>query len=301
VSAPRARLRAPRRAFRGASVLLAATFLFSAAAAARIPEADRVVDAIARANRAANRSQPLRVDLLVRIAEGPVIAQGELETRPSGVARLELRGAAGLRERHLLDSKGRSAARNGEPVEDPRAFLLPIFLLQAGSGEALQGLLAHFGIDPGLLGLGLCGDANCYVLGDPVRTPPPFVVPWVLPPAIEEEDSDAAGDVPPEAAAEPASPAAPLPVVEAPEALPAAFGSFWVETQRFEPRRLRSPAGTRVVFGATVAFGSQRFPAWFEIQEPGQGPVRFEVQGVQPSRLSPADFSQAWLREPSGD
>jgi hypothetical protein len=29
--------------------------------------------------------------------------------------------------------------------------------------------------------------------------------------------------------------------------------------------------------------------------------VRFEVQGVQPSRLSPADFSQAWLREPSGD
>ena len=93
----------------------AAGLALSAAAAAHIPEADRVVDAIARANRAANRNQPLRVDLLVRIAEGPVIAQGELETRPSGVARLELRGAAGLRERHLLDSKGRSAAPTSSP------------------------------------------------------------------------------------------------------------------------------------------------------------------------------------------
>ena len=52
------------------------------AAGAFIPEADRIARAIARANIDANRDQPLRFEVILRIAGGPVVAQGELETHP---------------------------------------------------------------------------------------------------------------------------------------------------------------------------------------------------------------------------
>ena len=199
-----------------------------------------------------------------------MVAQGELETQPSGLARLELRAAGGLLERHLLHSRGHAAARNGEPLDEPRAMLPPVFLLQAGSLQAFQSLLQRFGIDPLLVGLAPCGPENCYVLGDPNRVPP---VP---------EESVPLEEAPPAALSERA---------------PGSFGSLWVEKENFQVRRMRSPGGTRVEFGPEASFGKIAVPAWFEVREAERDPVRFEIQGVSKSRLSPADFTVEWVND----
>ncbi len=235
-----------------------------------VPEPERVGIAIARANIKAQRNQPLQIQLAIRVGGGPVVAQGELETQPSGLARLELRGAGGLRERHLLHTRGHAAARNGEPLDEPRAMLPPVFLLQAGSLVSLQRSLQGFGIDPLLVGLAPCGPENCYVLGDPTRVPP---VP---------EGAESSEETPPAVLSEP---------------VPESFGSLWVEKENFQARRMRSPGGTRVEFGPEAAFGKIAVPAWFEVREPERDPVRFEIQGVSKSRLSPADFTVEWVND----
>lgn len=235
-----------------------------------VPEPERVGVAITRANIKAQRNQPLQLQLAIRVGGGPVVAQGELETQPSGLARLELRGAGGLRERHLLHMRGHAAARNGQPLDEPRAMLPPFFLLQAGSLGSLQSSLQGFGIDPLLVGLAPCGPENCYVLGDPTRVPP-------LP-----EDSEPSEETPPAVLSKP---------------VPGSFGSLWVEKENFQARRMRSPGGTRVEFGPEAAFGKIAVPAWFEVREPERDPVRFEIQGVSKSRLSPADFTVEWVND----
>ena len=246
------------------AVALAAALL-PLSAGGFIPEPERIARAIARANIDAKRDQPLRFDVVLRIDGGPVVAQGELETHPQGYARLELRGADGLRERHLLTRAGRQATRNGARLDEPRAFLPPLFLLQGDSVSQVRTSLAAFGIDAWLIGLAPCGDENCYVVGDPSRVPPPFPAP--------EGGSESA----------------------APRIAPTAAGSLWLEKEGFDPRRLVSPGGSRVDLGPGVVFESIRVPAWFEIQEPGRPPARFEVQGVSQSRLSPEAYDRAWV------
>ena len=235
-----------------------------------VPEPERVGIAIARANIKAHRNQPLQLQLAIRVGGGPVVAQGELETQPSGLARLELRGAGGLRERHLLHSRGHAAARNGQPLDEPRAMLPPFFLLQTGSLRGLQSSLQGFGIDPLLVGLAPCGPENCYVLGDPNRVPP------MLEEAVVSE-------------------AAP-PAARSKRGL-GSFGSLWVEKENFQVRRMRSPGGTKVEFGAEADFGKIAVPAWFEVREPGRDPVRFEIQAVSKSRRSPAEFTVEWVND----
>lgn len=258
---------------------------------ALIPEADRVTRAIALANREAKRDQPLQLQLAVRIAGGPVVAQGELETQPNGLARLELRGAEGLRERHLLHSAGHYAARNGQRLEEPRALLPPLFLLQMDSLQSVESSLEGFGINPRLVGLVRCGSENCYVLGDPTRVAPP--------PEPEEEPTDeSAGQATGEPPLGEAKEAAKAPPASTPlHGNAEVFGSFWVEKESFEPRRLRSPGGTRIEFGAVATFGSVRLPTWFEIWQPQHDSIRFEIQGVSASRLSPGAFSTDWVME----
>lgn len=243
-----------------AAVCVAGLLVPALAARAFVPNPNRVAIAIARANIKADRDQSLRFQVAVRIGDGPVVAQGELETQPSGLARLELRGAKGLRERHLLHSGGHTAGRNGERLDEPRAMLPPIFLLQADSMRSVMSSLESFGIDPMLVGLAPCGEENCYVIGDPTR---------VAAPASAQLETGPSG----------------------------AFGSFWVEKESFEARRMRSSGGTRVEFGRGADFGKIRAPAWFEVREPGRDPVRFEIQGVSASRLSPAEFSVEWVLE----
>jgi hypothetical protein len=143
---------------------------WSPTAAAVIPSAAKIADAVAAANRAAGRSRPVLLDVTLSIDDGPTVATGQLATHPTGLARLELHSRRGLVERHLLQGSHHLASRDGEMIDGPRHFLPPVFLLQATSGAALSAALASFGIAHEEATLGRLGDYDCYVLGG--RLPP---------------------------------------------------------------------------------------------------------------------------------
>jgi len=154
--------------WRRARVLAIAGFVCALPAApsgAVIPSAQRIADAVAVANRAAGRSGPLWIDVTLRIGEGEPLAQGVLTTHPTGLARLELRSTRGFVERHLVQGSDYGASRDGHPLEEPRPFLPPVFVLQAVSGAALQAALASFGVAAEQAELGLGDEHDCYVLG----------------------------------------------------------------------------------------------------------------------------------------
>jgi hypothetical protein len=157
------RLRARRaRALVPAALALV---LLPAPARAVVPAAERIADAVAVANRGSGRSGPLWIDVALRIGDGEPLAQGVLTTHPTGLARLELRSPRGFVERHLVQGSEYGASRDGRPLEQPRPFLPPLYVLQAGSGAALQAALASFGVATGQAALGLGDDHDCYVLG----------------------------------------------------------------------------------------------------------------------------------------
>lgn len=130
-----------------------------------IPSAQKISNEMARTNRAAHRSEPLIFDVTLRIGDSEPLATGVLATHPTGLARLELSSNRGFTERHLLQGSEYAASRDGRLLLDPRPFLPPLFLLQAGSGAALRAALASFGISAGEVALGLADDRDCYVLG----------------------------------------------------------------------------------------------------------------------------------------
>lgn len=144
---------------------LLAALLLAAAASASVPSADRIADAVASANRAAGRADPLLFDVSLRIGDSPPVATGVLASHPTGLARLELRSHQGFVERHLLQGNAYKASRDGTLLRSPRPFLPPVFLLQAGSGAALRAALSSFGVASGEVALGFDGDHDCYVLG----------------------------------------------------------------------------------------------------------------------------------------
>jgi hypothetical protein len=139
--------------------------LLAGPAAAVIPSAPRIADAVATSNRAAGRATPLWLDVTLRIGDGEPIAEGVLTTHPTGLARLELRSTRGFVERHLVQGSEYGASRDGKLIDDPRPFLPPVFLLQAVSGAALQAALTSFGVTNEQAELGLGDDHDCYVLG----------------------------------------------------------------------------------------------------------------------------------------
>ena len=139
--------------------------LHATASGAAIPSAQRIADAVAVANRAAGRSEPLWIDVTLRIGEGEPLAQGVLTTHPTGLARLELRSTRGFVERHLVQGSEYGASRDGRLLEQPRPFLPPVFVLQAVSGAALQAALGSFGVAAEQAELGLGDEHDCYVLG----------------------------------------------------------------------------------------------------------------------------------------
>ena len=154
--------RARRRA---CGLALAALLLAPGGARAVVPSSERIADAVAVANRASGRSGPLWIDVTLRIGDGEPVAQGVLTTHPTGLARLELRSTRGFVERHLVQGSEYAASRDGKPLDQPRPFLPPIYVLQAGSGAALQAALASFGVATEQTALGLGDDHDCYVLG----------------------------------------------------------------------------------------------------------------------------------------
>jgi hypothetical protein len=159
--------------------------LLAPPAGAALPGADRVEAALANANRAARRATALELGVeLVRDGSGSeVVGAGTLQLHPSGLARLELRGAGGLVERHLLLGSAHHASRNGAPLASPQPFLAPLQLLQASSGAAVGSALRQLGAAQGEIALGRTPDSDCYVLGGrepgPDRPPPRRAALWV--------------------------------------------------------------------------------------------------------------------------
>jgi hypothetical protein len=147
------------------SALVALCLLLAPTAGAAIPEAQRIADAAAQANHKAGRSEPMILDVSLRIGDSEPLATGVLASHPTGLARLELRSHQGFVERHLLQGSEYTASRDGELLAAPRPFLPPIFLLQAGSGAALRAALESFGVAAGDVALGLADERDCYVLG----------------------------------------------------------------------------------------------------------------------------------------
>lgn len=155
------------RALRRAGFRLAVAGALGAAltAQAAIPSADKVARAIAEANRGSHRTAPLLLEVRLLIAGGGASASGVIATHPNGLARLELESVMGFVERHLLRGTEYRASRDGQRIEEPHPFLPPLFLLQAGSGEALSAALSSLGMQAQDIVLGRLGDRDCYVLG----------------------------------------------------------------------------------------------------------------------------------------
>jgi len=250
---------------------------FAAHVHALVPRADRVINAVADANKAGHRLRALRFQVNLRIGEGPAVAVGELVSHPTGLARLELRAPGGLVERHILLGNQHSAARNARVLVRPRAFLPPLFVLQSDSGTVLDAALGTLGVDRRTIGLAPCGENDCYVIGDPTRAvrKPRFV------PAAEADAETAAAQASDEAHAEERF-----------------FPALWVDTVDHQIRAVESRAGVRVTLGPYVKFEQQLVPLWWTIDEPGKRQVRFEVEGCVEVNAPAAAFSKSWLMTP---
>jgi hypothetical protein len=248
-----------------------------------IPKAARIAAAAARANQSDARSQALQIDLTLRVADREPIGTGKLVTHPTGLARLELRDAAGRVERHLLLGTEHSASRNGSELENPREFLPPLFLLQVDSRATLEQALADYGLDVGAASLAPCGLQLCYVLGDANRVPP-------APSPTPEELAELEESAPPREGFLFDTPANPAP-----------SPTIWIETRTFEIVRIELAGGVSVAFGSLTDFGGVRFPDFIAIQEPEREPVRFDVLGVTAVNAPAAGFSRVWLLTPDED
>lgn len=282
---------------RGVAALLLAGGLLVPGQGARgfVPDADRVTKALAAVNKSSGRAQALRFDLEMRIGDGDVIAIGELVTHPTGLARLELRGSGGLVERHVLQGSLHQASRNGVRLDQYRAFLPPLFLLQADTKVTLEAALDEFGVRADVIGLAACGESNCYVLGDPgrVATPPGEAAAGKRQPVEEVPGFDSALG----AKAEPSAPgAAPIPAGE----VLGSFATIWVDIVSLDVLRIESKSGVRTTLGPTITTDGVRTPSWILIEEPGQSLVRFDITGVTPVNAPAVAFGQSWLLAPLG-
>lgn len=244
----------------------------------------RIHAAIAETNKADGRTEAIRLELSMQIGERTGVATGELISHPTGLARLELVGAGGLLERHLLQGSERSATRNGTPLDDARVFLPPFFMLQADSGVTVRAALTSFGIAPDAIGLAPCGDEDCLLIGDEDRRiprPDPRSVRGV------DEESSAGGSG---LTLEPA----PAPVV--PQLAPGTvWPRVWVETRTYEIRGYDDALGAHVRLGPLVSFGKLRVPAWISVEEPGRVTARFEVVNASQVVAPASAFSREWL------
>ncbi len=262
----------------------------AAAAQAFVPSAERVEGAIAETNSAALRNKPLRLELSLSISGGAPVARGELITHPQGLARIELRTAKGLVERHVLQGTEHRASRGGRPLGEPRPFLPPLFLLQAESATTLRAALRSYGVRVDAIGLAPCGARDCFVIGDPRRNVPPW-------PPVEGPDA--------EPAAEEADPGVDQiealtvidPMGEDGPTVPRT--RIWVDNQTYELLRVDFEQGTSVRMGPPAVFEKIRFPKWIQIEDPTRGAARFEITRVAPVSAPAAAFGDAWLFSPT--
>jgi len=152
---------------------------------AYVPLPERIGAAVAEANRSAGRVTVLQLDvaLYMGTSEQPA-ATGKIRSSPGGHSRLELRSPGGVVERYLLRGRQLLASRDGRPVDAPRPFLFPFFLLQAGSNDVLRSSLLTLGVLVHQVDLDYQGESDCYVLGGRASSsgapaPPPRPALWV--------------------------------------------------------------------------------------------------------------------------
>jgi hypothetical protein len=289
-----------RRAVSGALVAgLAISLLMGPSAFAFVPGADRTMRAIAEVNRASGRTKAIALELTMRIGDRDPIAVGELISHPSGLARLELRGYGGRVDRYLLSGSELLAAKDGRRLDKPQPMLQPFFLLQPATETTLRAALGTFGIHSEWIGLAPCGEQDCFVFGDPrlaVPLPPP-VRPLSdeqnvlddplgslgseerLDEGVFSEDEELSG-----------------PVLALPE--DGLIPRLWVDTQELQVRRIDRRSGVFTVFGPMVHFDELQVPAWFEIHEPGEQTIRFDVDRAVQMNAPPTAFSRKWLLAP---
>lgn len=262
-------------------------------AAAFVPKPDRALAGVAQANASSGRTQAIQLDLVLRIGDRDAIATGQLVSHPSGLARLELRGASGRVDRYLLSGTELLAAKDGAPLPDPQPMLQPVFLLQPSSLETLRVALASFGIDTRWIGVAPCGELDCYVFGDPELAAPVSRRPTIGD-AAEAGDSQIGG----------LGEADDLAALSEEDAFASAFAAtgpvarLWVDTVSLQIQRIDRASGETLQLGPLVRFERLMVPAWLEIQEPGRDPIHFDVQRAVRVNATPQAFNPAWLYAP---
>ena len=264
---------------------------------AYLPSPERIYRAMAAANKADGRDGAIQLKLALQIGDRPGVATAELISHPSGLARIELRGAGGLVERHLLQGDTVTVSRNGQLVDNPRTFLPPLFLLQAQSGALVESILESLSVDVDSWGLTPCGEADCLLIGDPDQAiarpdPPPLkgLDAWAASRA-EPPRSDPPED---EVAANEEGPTA-----ENLEGEPVASARVWVERGRYEVRGYADGHGVEIRLGPLAEFGALQVPAWIQIDEKERAPARLEVVAAERVNAPGAAFTQEWLFAPA--
>jgi hypothetical protein len=294
-----ARLRECRLA-RALVVLALSVGLGSPAARAYVPMADRTMKAIAEVNRASGRTQALQLELTMRIGDRPPVAEGELISHPSGLARLELRGYQGRVDRYVLSGSELIATKDGLPLERPRPMLQPFFLLQPDSEETLRAALATFGVISDAIGMAPCGERDCFVFGDPRLAAP---LPSSPGSQVGEQDAlvdplspEGAGDPGPEELSGPSLTLDGHDFGAASEE--AHLSRLWVDTEDLQVQRIDRSSGVFMIVGPVVEFDRLRVPAWLEIHEPGEETIRFDVDRAVQVNAPAKAFSKKWLTGP---
>lgn len=278
------------------SVLLFCLFFAAGSAWAYLPSPERIYRAMAAANKADGRDGAIQLKLKLQIGDRPGVATAELISHPSGLARIELRAAGGLVERHLLQGDTVTVSRNGQLVENPRTFLPPLFLLQAQSGPLVLSILESLSVDVESWGLTPCGETDCLLIGDPDQAiarpdPPPLrgLDAWAArraePPTSAPEEDAAEND-------------AGLRAQDL-EGEPAASARVWVERGRYEVRGYADGYGVEIRLGPLAQFGPLQVPAWIQIEEKDRAPARLEVVAAERVNAPGAAFTQEWLFAPA--
>jgi len=272
--------------------------------------------AIASVNRSSGRGQALQLELTMRIGDRSPVAQGQLITHPSGLARLELRGLNGRVDRYLLSGRELLGAKNGLRLDRPQPLLQPLFFLQPSSEATLRAALESFDVLSDSIGLATCGEQDCFVIGDPrlaAPLPEPVVAPELSDTDVLEDplaDESALGeievvggkpDVEAIAGDRGGLSEAGLGPLEGPELLiaeGALLPRLWVDTEDLQVRRIDRASGVFTIFGPIVSFDQLMIPAWFEVHEPGAEPIRFDVDRAVQVNAPPQAFSRKWLLAP---
>lgn len=289
--------RVVRIAFAGAFALCVA-----GSAAAFVPKPERALAGVAQANMSSGRTQAIQLDLVMRVGDREAVASGELVSHPSGLARLELRGASGRVDRYLLSGPELQAAKDGEPLADPEPMLQPFFLLQPSSQETLRVALESFGVDSRLVGLAPCGELDCYVFGDPSLAIPER---RFLPDARDAEGAATGRPGPTgiDFGAEPRDESSGSRRGGSLEILPsrdpgAPVARVWVDVESLQIQRIDRASGESVSLGPLVRFERLLVPSWLEIEQSGRPAIHFDVKRAVRVNATPQAFHPSWLYAP---